>query len=721
MKANNFSLFILSALVSSEFDVVRSAVTPNTCTSAACEAVATTILKTLAPNSTMIDPCQQWDQFVCEGFRQSHDYRPEQTFVGTRSIMSDTVRAVVRDVLEGPFNDNFTGSATNRTSRKANYDKMKAVYASCMDEDSIKKVGATSLRDVLNELETRYPRKSPSNVTSQSVAKAELTNVLLWLAQNSVTTLIRASPSIDNNDPSLRTLTIDAGRVGLPSKEFYNKTSILSNYSRTIVQMFEIVGHVAEDNTSKSAQDVIELEAKIKRASADNVKSRDVEYYYKPMLLADVDNLVPEVSIADLFKAQVPQGFKIQNVILSDSDYYGNLSDIIKSTSREALHDYFVWHIIKNMAGGLHEDVIKPLRIFGNQLAGRPDETIPERWKICADDVDSFIGWILSGFYIERAFSPQAKEYGEKIVNDIRAVFSDRLKDLDWMSDAVKEKAARKVVNILPQLGYSTALPIMLDHVDVDRYYKPFEASKSYFDNDRSNSKFVYKRSWDDLLTAVNPDRWARMTATTVNANFNSVYNRISFPAAGLQSPVFGLELPEYISFGGFGTTAGHELTHGFDNSGSKYDENGRYQNWWDNSTLSAFKSRAQCFIDQYNNYTIRGVDGEVLHVNGKLTQGENIADAGGLASSFAAWQKRDKQDPNPLLPGLERFTKEQLFFISNGVWRCGKTRTEEAVKNVLTDPHSPTGIRTTGGVANSKEFRKAFDCPIKKPTCELW
>jgi endothelin-converting enzyme len=188
-----------------------------------------------------------------------------------------------------------------------------------------------------------------------------------------------------------------------------------------------------------------------------------------------------------------------------------------------------------------------------------------------------------------------------------------------------------------------------------------------------------------------------------------------------LQLPCFSPALPEYVSYGAFGSVAGHELTHGFDNSGSKYDETGTFVDWWDNSTLSNFRKRAQCFVDQYSKYTISGVDGAPVHINGKLTQGENIADAGGLASSFAAWQKREKENPGELLPGLERYSKEQMFYISYGNWRCGKIRAAQAVKSVYTDPHTPIGTREIGALANSRGFREAFNCPVKKPTCELW
>jgi endothelin-converting enzyme len=211
------------------------------------------------------------------------------------------------------------------------------------------------------------------------------------------------------------------------------------------------------------------------------------------------------------------------------------------------------------------------------------------------------------------------------------------------------------------------------------------------------------------------------MTAPTVNAYYSPSGNEIVFPAGIMQLPVFGDELPEYVSYGAFGSVAGHELTHGFDNNGAHYDETGKYADWWDNTTLSNFNKKTKCFVDQYQAFTIPGLDGKPLHVNGKLTLGENIADAGGLTASFAAWQKRAKTSPNKLLPGLEQFSAEQMFFISYSNWWCGKVRPAQAVNYVYTDPHSPADKRIIGTLSNSKAFREAFQCKVKQPSCELW
>jgi endothelin-converting enzyme len=247
------------------------------------------------------------------------------------------------------------------------------------------------------------------------------------------------------------------------------------------------------------------------------------------------------------------------------------------------------------------------------------------------------------------------------------------------------------------------------------------KVTNNYFDNGRSYFVFGSRIGWNDLLKPVDRNRWG-MSAPTVNAYFSPSGNEIVFPAGILQLPVFSSDLPEYVSYGAFGAVAGHELTHGFDDHGSQYDENGILRSWWDNSTIKRFEEKTKCFVDQFEKFTVPGLEpGEVLHVNGKLTLGENIADAGGLAVAYIAWKKRDTLNPNQRLPGLETFSNDQLFFISYSNWWCGKVRPEQAVNYIYNDPHSPADTRIIGTLANSAEFRNAYNCPVKKPTCQIW
>ena len=188
-----------------------------------------------------------------------------------------------------------------------------------------------------------------------------------------------------------------------------------------------------------------------------------------------------------------------------------------------------------------------------------------------------------------------------------------------------------------------------------------------------------------------------------------------------MQFPVFDVDVPPFVSYGAFGAVAGHELSHAFDSTGRHYDQNGNYTDWWTKNTVAEFEKRAQCFISQYGNFSIEGPNDKPLYVNGRLTLGENIADAGGLSASFSAWQRRRAEKTNQDLPGLGFFTQEQLFFVSYANWWCGTSRKETAINRIYTDPHAPKWARILGTMANSKDFRDSFSCPVKEPTCELW
>lgn len=327
--------------------------------------------------------------------------------------------------------------------------------------------------------------------------------------------------------------------------------------------------------------------------------------------------------------------------------------------------------------------------------------------------------------------------FGDQIVSDIKDTFIEKLKATTWMDKHVVNLAIDKVHKIVQKIGYPTKVrlaheklyyysnklqsPDIMDPSSLLNYYRSVDiTSSTFFKNALSMNRFGVAEEWSSLGKPVDRDQWG-MTVPTVNAYYNPPGNEIVFPAGIMQFPVFDVEVPQYLSYGAFGSVSGHELSHAFDSTGRHYDQNGNYTDWWTNSTVAGFQDRADCFVEQYHNYSIPGPDGKPLHVNGKLTLGENIADAGGITAAFAAWKKRQAQTPNKNLPGLDFFTQDQLFFVSYANWWCGKSRKETAISRIYTDPHAPKWARILGTMANSRDFKKSFNCPTKKPVCELW
>jgi endothelin-converting enzyme len=327
----------------------------------------------------------------------------------------------------------------------------------------------------------------------------------------------------------------------------------------------------------------------------------------------------------------------------------------------------------------------------------------------------------LSRFFVEKAFSADAKKFGDTIITDIKTEFAKKLNAADWMDKDTTKKAVEKVHNIVQKIGYPTKSPDIMDPPTLEEYYETVNVSSdAFFANALAMRRFAVKEEWSALGKPVDRDQWD-MTVPTVNAYYNPPGNEIVFPAGIMQFPVFDVDVPAYMSYGAFGAVAGHELSHAFDSTGRHYDQNGNYTDWWSKETVDAFKHKVECFVDQYSNFTIPGPDDKPLHVNGRLTLGENIADAGGLSASFQAWKRRSAETPNKNLPGLDHFSQEQMFFVSYSNWWCGKTRKDTAINRIYTDPHAPKWARILGTMANSREFRESFQCKVKEPTCQLW
>jgi endothelin-converting enzyme len=270
------------------------------------------------------------------------------------------------------------------------------------------------------------------------------------------------------------------------------------------------------------------------------------------------------------------------------------------------------------------------------------------------------------------------------------------------------------------KIGYSTTSPNVLDPKSISDYYKTLKLSNSRFQNLLEYNVFRHNKSWNDLVKPADPNRWTVSMAST-DGGYDATHNEIAYPAGFMQLPGFSVGLPEYVTYSGFGSSAGSDVFHGIDRNGSKYDVAGIPTTGWDATTLANFEKKTNCFVDQYNKFTLPGTGNEVLRVNGTLTRDENVADASGLTAAFAAWQKRNKATPNAGLPGLEKYTADQLFFLSFASSSCGKRRPADQAKGIKTEKNSPSRFRINGALENSADFKTAFNCPVKKPTCEVW
>lgn len=699
----------------------------DVCTTPACIDFARTIKENLAHNYTDIDPCTDFATYACGSWAARHQLRPDQAGTGSLTVLSEENQAIVRSLIENPYPDNYTYTGANETANRDNFAKMKTAYDACMDEDMIKKAGIEPLKQLLDNL--------PGHT-------ADLTDTLVWLGRRGVGSLLTINTGPDDKAPDVVTIFVGPSGIFLPSKEYYNKTEVLANYTRVITEMFSIMDKKDSSTYESLAKQIVDFETKLAHAIPDPEQAQDVAYYYNPKPFAEVDGLVPNISASRLINSFIPPGYTPHQVIVTAPNYFPQISKILEGVSSELLQGYFRWQLINGWAGGLHPDLVRPPRIFSNQLSGQPDDAIEERWRTCCNDIHSSLQEIESSFWAQTQFNVEDRVFGERIIDDIRAIYTKRLGNYVWMSEEAREKAKKKgeltmLVNgrsfeltlhileaaLIKKIGFPTTSPNVLDPIEVKNLYQNISLTKDdYFGNGLIFGEFGLNLTFNTLLRPTDKKIWP-VSAATVNAYYNPNFNEIIFPAGIMKKPFFNRQLPEYISYGALGSIAGHELTHGFDNHGSQYDETGAYQKWWDETTRKNFKERTKCFIDEYDQFSIPGLkDGETVHVKGNLTLPENIADTGGVSSSYAAWSKRHAKKPNQLLSGLPKeFTQERLFFVAYATNLCANIRREALVQQVYADAHSPFNYRIIGPLVNSRAFKEAFNCPVKKPKCELW
>ncbi|OJD16659.1 hypothetical protein AJ78_03211 [Emergomyces pasteurianus Ep9510] len=628
------------------------------CLSPECVHASSSLLHNLHPNPDSIDPCTNFNQLACGGFYEA-DIPSDESFISTLGKVSDQAQMTLRHVLEAPS-----------TSRDENFIMLKTSYDACMDEKALEKIGAAPLQELVHSIELEDGNKN------------SLTDALIALSEIGVSYPISFDVDADQTNPDTVIVYLSFSTpIGLPSPDRYNDTKIMAQYSEVVEQVLGYFG-------GSGAASVVDFEKKLAEVHAPGRSS--VEKYS----LTDAQALLPQINLRRIISTEAPEGYEAEQIMVSGVEAIRGLSELLAKTPTPVLLSFLKWKVIQGYSGEIEDPKIMPYRRFTNILNGLDPDSFEERWEKCIPAMNTDLGWILSKVFIEKAFSEEAKMFGDQIISDIKAVFVENLKDTAWISEEVRNVAIKKVGNIVQKIGYSTESPDVRDAEDLKQWYNGLNVSNAFLDNRVNAQQFLTKRKWAKLGKPTDRAEWG-MTMSTVNAYYNAPGNEIVFPAGIMQNPIFfNPSVPQYLTYGAFGAVGGHELTHAFDTTGRHFDESGNKTDWWDDKTENEFVDRANCFIDQYSNFTVTGPDGKVLHVRGKETVGEDIADAGGLKAAYDAWKKREAGSPSKLLPGLDNYTKEQLFFLSFGTVWCDKTTPERAANLIETDEHSPKFAR---------------------------
>ncbi len=493
------------------------------------------------------------------------------------------------------------------------------------------------------------------------------------------------------------------GGLGMPDRDYYFKTDARSTkirdaYKQYQVKVMTMMAGGDSTTAAKDAADVYKLEEKLAGASMTRVEMRDPYLLYNKFSIASLNEKTPGVDWQSVFTDLKMTGQ--DSCIVGQPKFFAEVARQLKATPLPVWKKYLQSQMVIDMSPYLSSDFNNAhFDFFGRTLRGQ--EAQKPRWQRVLNVVDGSVGEMLGQMYVDKHFKPEAKQRMLELVNNLQTTYADRIKRLDWMSGETKTRALAKLNGFLKKIGYP----------DKWKDYNGMKiVSNNYAGNIFAASNWQYNYEINKLGKPVDKTEW-QMTPPTVNAYYNPAFNEIVFPAGILQYPFFDGEADDAVNYGGIGAVIGHEMTHGFDDQGRQYDADGNLKNWWTSADSANFVKRANMVVDQFNNYTVL----DTVHVNGQLTQGENLADLGGIAIAYEAFKKTEQGKSDKKIDG---FTPDQRFFLSWAqVWRSN-TRPEEVASRIMTDPHSPNELRCNGPLSNFPEFYSAFNI---KPGDKMW
>jgi len=640
-----------------------------------------------------VDPCVDFYAYSCGGWLKNNPIPPDQSSWSVYGKLQDENLAQMRGILEDAAKAGApAGSVTQ---------KIGDYYSSCMDEAAIEKLGITPLKSELARIAALKTKKE----LAAYIATAQFPPALYGGGM-----LFAFRSNQDYKDSTQVIGEADQGGLGLPDRDYYLKDDAKSvelrkAYVAHVAKILELAGDKPELAAAEAAT-VMRIETTLAKGQMTRVERRDPQKIYHRMSVADLEKIAPAFAWRAYLEKVGQGGLGSLNVVAPE--YFRTLSAEIEKESLADWKTYLRWHAAHEAATDLTSAFVKEnFNFYDKTLRGQQELT--PRWKRCTNDVDNDLGEALGQSYVARYFSPEAKQAALKVVSELETAMQSEIHGLPWMGTQTKEQAVAKLEAIRNKIGYP-------DHW---RDYSTLEIVRGdEMGNSRRGSWFEFHRQLDKIGRPVDRIEW-QMTPPTVNAYYDPQKNDINFPAGILQPPLFSAASDAAPNYGNTGSTMGHELTHAFDDEGSQFDGQGNLRMWWTDADRKEFETRAQCVSDQYSGYTV--IDD--IKINGKLTNGEDIADLGGTLLAYLAW-KEDTKGQN--LQPIDGLTPVQRFFVSYGQSWCANDRDETMRLRATVDPHSPEKYRAIGVVSNMPEFREAFSCKAGQPmvrekACRIW
>ncbi len=637
------------------------------------------------------DPCVDFYQYSCGGWMTKNPIPADQARWSVYGKLYQDNQRFLWGILDQ--------LSKQKSGRDANQQKIGDYFGACMDEAAVNKLGAAPLQPYMDRIRGL-----------KTLGDLPALLAFLHTAMETGGLLFRFTANQDFENSESMIAFAGAGGLGLPDRDYYTKDDdrskdIRAKYVAHVQRMFELLGDAA-DVAKREAATVMEVETALAKATLTRVERREPHNLFHKVDVKGLRDLTPRFDWAAYVNGL---GLTPQTTFnVTEPAFYKEVEHQLETRPLTELQTYLRWQTVRAEAPFLSSEfVTENFNFFSKTLRGVPQ--LRPRWKRCVSLVDGQLGDALGQEFIKRAFSPELKEKTLTMTKQIEAAMARDIESLTWMAPATKQQALEKLHRMVNKIGYP----------DKWRDYSAVQVRPTEFlGNVERATRFNARHELDKIGKPVDHTEWS-MTPPTVNAYYDAQMNDINFPAGVLQPPLYDPKMDDAPNYGNTGGTIGHELTHGFDDEGRQFDAHGNLKDWWTEQDAKAFTERAQCVVDQYAQYTV--VDD--IKINSKLTEGEDIADLGGLILAWMAWKDQTK---NQELTPRDGLTPQQRFFVGYAQWACENDRPENLRVSAVTDPHSPGKYRVNGLVVNMPEFAQAFSCQagqpmVKEDRCRVW
>ncbi len=647
-----------------------------------------------------VDPCTDFYKFACGKFAANHPIPADEGGMGPAYVLYNVNTQWLNGIL--------TKAAAGGAERSPDEQKIGDYYAACMNTALIEKKGLDPIQPLLSEID---------GLSDGVRGKLALPMLLGKLQRMGIPVFFNFGEQQDLKDASKQIAYVMQGGLGLPEKDYYLRTGardieIREQYEAHIAKMLTLAGTPPE-KAKKEAASVLAFETSLAKTSMGVVDMRDPEKTYHLVTLSKFESSIAPVSFAQFLEGdRSPHLTEIND---ATPDFFPALVQQVREADMETLKAHMKFQVLSAFAGRLPKAFDdESFDFYGRKLNGQPEQQ--PRWKRCSNSVNGALGEALGKVYVAQYFPPESKTKMVEMVRDIESAMDRDIDQLDWMSAATKLRAKEKLKGVANKIGYPdkwrdySALTVKPD----DALGNKMRADE--FENDRELAK---------IGKPVDHTEWG-MTPPTVNAYYDPSMNDINFPAGILQPPYYDKSEDDAVNYGDIGGVIGHELTHGFDDQGKKFDAKGNLSDWWTPEDTKKFEAKTDCLVKEYDGFTaVHDAAGDVK-VNGKLTLGENTADNGGLVLAYMAYLERAKIEHVDLTAKKDGYTPLQRFYVGYAQGWCENSRPEQVRNQVLTDPHSPDHIRVDGAIVNQPGFAAAFGCRKGSPmvpvdSCRVW